>query len=280
MTAATNNKTSVLPDQSVPVIDRYRRFSSRWWNFIKPLLEATNQNSKDLHAVSADLTTAQAAITTESTVRADADGALAQQITTLTAAYQLADTTLSGSITNEATVRASADGALAQQISTVSTTVNDNTFSIQQLTESVDGYAGKWSLSLNANGRVKGSITLNGNQEKTELGILADKFIIVHPTADGTTIQAFVVGLVNGVSTVGINGNLLVDGTILARMIAAGAITTDKLAAGSVTAAKIAVSELAALSADLGTVTAGRIQSADGKSFWDLDSGEQVIGAP
>lgn len=55
-------------------------------------------------------------------------------------------------------------------------------------------------------------------------------------------------GLVAGVPTVGINGNLLVDGTILA----------DALAVNL---------PLSAITADLGTVTAGRIQSASGSSF-------------
>ena len=87
----------------------------------------------------------------------------------------------------------------------------------------------------------------------------ADKFVIVHPSVNNTTITAFVTGLVAGVPTVGINGSLIVDGTILADAIA--------------------VNQLSALTANLGIVTAGRIQSADGSSFWDLDTGEFVIGA-
>jgi len=44
--------------------------------------------------------------------------------------------------------------------------------------------------------------------------------------------------------------------------IAAGAITTEKLFAGAVTAEKITVSELSAISADLGTITAGIVTGA------------------
>ena len=88
--------------------------------------------------------------------------------------------------------------------------------------------------------------------------MVADKFKVAHPTASGTTVTAFVIGQVNGVSTVGINGNLLVDGSILAR--------------------SLAVQSLSAITADLGTVTAGRIQSADGLSFWDLDNNIFQIG--
>lgn len=46
-----------------------------------------------------------------------------------------------------------------------------------------------------------------------------------------------------------------------AEVIIAGSIQTDKLAAGAITAEKIDVDELSAISADLGTITAGLIQS-------------------
>jgi hypothetical protein len=272
MTTANSNTTQVLPDQSVPIIDRYRRWTAPWWRFMKPLLESVNRNSSNISAVSADLTTAQAAITTEATVRAAADGALASQITTIEAAYQLADTSLQAQITNEATARAAEDGVIATQISTVKTTVGENTTSIEQLTTSVDGYAGKWSLSLNTNGRVTGAITLSGTSSQSELAFLADKFIIVHPTDDATTVQAFVVGLVDGTSTVGINGNLIVDDTIVARHIAAGAIGAEEIAAESISADKLDVTSLSAIAADVGEVTAGVMRSADGLMIIDLDN--------
>jgi hypothetical protein len=111
--------------------------------------------------------------------------------------------------------------------------------------ETVDQVNGTWTLSINSNDRVTGYIKLDGSEVSTTFAILADKLIVVHPSSNGTTIQAFIVGLVNGVSTVGINGNLIVDDTILARHI-----QTDSLAA---------------LSAVLGDVTTGRIRSPNGK---------------
>lgn len=54
---------------------------------------------------------------------------------------------------------------------------------------------------------------------------------------------------------------------ITAAMIEAGAITADKLAVGSVSAEKLAAG---AITAD--KLTAGRIQSRDGRSFFDLDT--------
>src|SRR5690606_5961642 len=103
-------------------------------------------------------------------------------------------------------------------------------------------------------------VQLDGSASGSTFTVVADKFIIAHPTDSGQLMTPYVVGLVHGVSTVGINGNLVVDGSILARHIAVGT--------------------LSAISANIGTVTAGTIRSADGKSYWNLDTGEFVIGAP
>lgn len=261
MTAANNNTTQPLPDQRVPVIDRYRRWSPSWWRFLKPLLESTNRNSERIEAVSDDLTTAQASITTEATVRATADAALASQISTVSAAYQAADASLSASITNEATARAAADTTIATQLSTVSTTVGQNTASIETLSQSVDGYAGRWSLSLNVNGRVTGAITLAGTQTQSAVAILADKFIIVNPGNNGDVKQAFIVGTVAGVSTVGINGNLIVDGTILARHIAANQISAIAIQANAISAEKIESNAIQARHLSVDSVTAEAMQA-------------------
>jgi hypothetical protein len=216
MTVANANTTQPLPPLSEPAVDRYRKWTPAWWRFIKPLLESTNRNSEQLVAVSADLTAAQAAITTEATVRAAADGALASDITTL------------------------------------ETTVNGVSATVTQHSESIDGIEARWGVAVNINNRVTGQIRLDGLASGTTFSVLADKFIIVHPTVDATEIQAFITGLVNGVSTVGINGNLVVDGTILAR--------------------HIDVTSLSAIVADVGTITAGVLQSSDGKMVIDLNN--------
>lgn len=59
----------------------------------------------------------------------------------------------------------------------------------------------------------------------------------------------FVVGNVDGQQTVGVNGALVVDGTITGTTIAAGTIGADK----------ISVTNLAALSANMGSITAGSL---------------------
>ena len=128
------------------------------------------------------------------------------------------------------------------------------------VTEVVDQVGGKWSLSVNVNNRVVGAITIDGSLSEPTFSIVADKFEIVHPSNDGDVIQAFVLGLVNGVSTVGINGDLMVDGTITANAINVGT--------------------LSAITADVGTLTAGVIQSADGSVVLDLTNGTFSIISP
>lgn len=128
----------------------------------------------------------------------------------------------------------------------------DNAGQIVEIVDSIVGVAASWGLELNINNRVVGAIRLSGTETVSEFAVLANRFIVVHPTDDGTTIEAFVVGLINGSPTVGINGNLIVDDTILAR--------------------HIDVATLSAIAANIGTITAGRLQSADGMFVIDLDN--------
>lgn len=127
--------------------------------------------------------------------------------------------------------------------------VKSNANSIFEINQVVDEIEGKWTVDINENGRVRGAIKLDASTTTSVFGVLADKFEIVHPTDNNTTVTAFVVGLVNGTTTVGINGNLIVDDTIQAR--------------------HIAVNTLDAVSANMGTLTTGKIQSPDGKFIID-----------
>lgn len=132
------------------------------------------------------------------------------------------------------------------------TNIKTQAAAVFTIEETIDEINGRWGLSISENGRVTGAITLDGSDTQSTFAVLADKFIVVHPSVDGTTLQAFVVGNVNGVSTVGINGSLIVDDTILAR--------------------HLDVSTLSAIAANVGTVTAGTLRSADSKFVIDLDN--------
>lgn len=75
--------------------------------------------------------------------------------------------------------------------------------------------------------------------------------------ADVNQTVPFVVGNVGGVPTVGIDGTLVVDGTIVAAAIAAG----------QVGATHISVADLDAISASMGTLTSGTIRTAASPSW-------------
>jgi predicted phage tail protein len=78
-------------------------------------------------------------------------------------------------------------------------------------------------------------------------------------------------------------GSTIVDGarisatSITATQIAAGTITAGQIATGTITADRMAVSTLSAISANVGTVTAGVIQSADGKFVINLAAGSLTL---
>lgn len=226
MARPTTDTTTALPSSQSPVIDRFRRWTPEWYRWIKPLLETTRSMAMKLEAT---------------------------------------DTDLRAAVTTEATARITQDGVLASNITTVSTSVGSLTATVSENTTSINGIEARWGVSIDVNGKVVGLVRLDGSASGSTFTVLADKFVVRQP---GTTtdITAFIVGAVNGTTTVGINGNLLVDGTIQAR--------------------SLSVSTLSAITADIGTVTAGIIRDAsdtyelqianglftrkDGTSFLDL----------
>jgi hypothetical protein len=70
---------------------------------------------------------------------------------------------------------------------------------------------------------------------------------------------------------------LIVDGSIKANHIDVGAVTTAKLDAGAVTASKLSVSSLSAVTANLGVVTAGRLQNPANTAMLNLDAGAGAL---
>ena len=143
--------------------------------------------------------------------------------------------------------------ALAAQITSALTSIGENTALIQQNIESINGIKARWGVVINVNGQVVGLVQLDGTVNESQFTVVANKFVVAHPTAPGTTQQVFTIGTIDGVASVGIDGNVLIDGSVLAR--------------------HIDVATLSALSANIGIVTAGRLQNADNSTFIDLTTG-------
>lgn len=80
-----------------------------------------------------------------------------------------------------------------------------------------------------------------------------------------------------------ISADKLAVNSVTAAAIVANAITTAALQAGAVTADKIAVASLSAITANLGTITAGVITAAGANAatnFWNLNTGAFSVGKP
>ena len=207
-----------------------------------------------------------AAIEQEATARATADGALASRIDTVQAAVDGA----SAAVQQEAIARA----------------------------EAVSGVLGKWSVRIvtTADGqrRVAGIGLLNG-QNGSAFSVLADAFTVALPNGNAPR-QVFTVGSISGEPAVGISGDLIIDGTLSGRRVLASesvdaaqinacglsikddqgnvifgagkALDVERVAGlgslakkSQVQASDLAVGQLSAITADVGTLTAGVLYS-------------------
>lgn len=195
--------------------------------------------ASQITTLSSSLATTNATVSTNQTTVAGQISALSAQDATLAAAITAGDNANASSIT-----------ALASTVTTVQTQANGNTTSISTIQSSLNGTQARWGVVINANGQVTGLIRLDGGSTGSTFTVVADKFVVAHPSSPGTTQVVFVAGSINGVSGVGINGNVLIDGSILARHLSVGT--------------------LSAIAADLGTVTAGLIRNSSDTIRYDL----------
>ncbi|WP_316214288.1 host specificity factor TipJ family phage tail protein [Bradyrhizobium sp. SZCCHNR2032] len=139
----------------------------------------------------------------------------------------------------------------------VSASINDVNASIQVEATAIatlNGYAAaQYAVTLNSNGYATGFNLVNGGAGKSAFVVVADKFQVQYPGLNGSApVPVFTIGAINGVASIGISGNLLVDGSITARALNVG--------------------NLSAISANLGTVVAGLMESPNGQFVIDLNN--------
>lgn len=175
-------------------------------------------------ARAAAVTTLTASINNEATARANADGALASQISALTVTVG----NNSAAITAANQARIDGDQVLAGQINTLTTTVNGNTASINQFAESINGLRNRVGLRLDNNGRVTGWV-LNSSTTESDFTLVIDKFRIFAP---GMTVARApfefdaTAGKLRLAADVEIDGDLNVkNGTLSAEKFVADGIT-------------------------------------------------------
>lgn len=216
--------TTILPDTTEPFVDTQLRITPRWWQFLRPLLAQTNSNTSRITETELEIDTVN--------VEINATNSIVQTVQ---------------SEVSQLEAGLNSQGVTVTQLQSVTTVIGNDVAAIQA----------QWGVAINGNGQLIGLVRLNSVDAFSTFTVVADKFRVAHPTSAGTTITAFVIGQVDGVSTVGINGNLIIDGSILARHLTVGS--------------------LSAINADIGECTAGVVRSADSKMILDFDNKQITI---
>jgi Putative phage tail protein len=210
-----------------------------------------------------------AGLVSEQQTRADAVSALAQSITTLTAATTgPGGSSLQSQLTQEVFTRSTQVGTLAGSITTMQSQIG-----------SVGGVSLQAQVSSEIFTRAQADTSL-GNDLNAVAGVVSTLQTKVGSYTNTVTIGAIVTNLsatyaltldVNGhlgglvfantgaAAMLSILGDVIVDGTVTTDKLAAGSVVTGKLAAGAVTANEIAAGAVAAGKLAANSVTAGAI---------------------
>lgn len=221
---------------------------------IAALVEASESGHLATINALLDAHDAKAAVTIERTERLEQTAALAQQITTIAAQV---GTGIGAALIEEQTARVSADEALSQQITTAVTQLNGNTAAVTALAQSINGIEGRFGVAVNLNGQVIGLVQLDGTSAGSNFVVVANTFRVAFPgVSGGDPVPVFAISSVNGVTKLALRGDMIADGTIVAR--------------------HLNVVSLSALSANMGTVTAGIMRDPAKKYFFNLTTG--VLG--
>lgn len=180
----------------------------------------------------ASSTSASNAATSSSAASASASSALSHATDAST--YASSASTSAGSASTSASSAASSASAAAVDYSAVTARLDTGDFATVKTqsaasASSVSGLEAQYVLQVGTT--VAGVTSMAGMQlasggGTSDLIFQADKIRFVMPDGSGTPQQVIVVGNVNGVSTVGIEGNLVVDGTIVTRAVADNSITS------------------------------------------------------
>ena len=132
-------------------------------------------------------------------------------------------------LVSEASTRAATDSAIAQLAVTLQARLDSGDYAaVKSLSEAtadaVDGVSARYLLQVDANGKVAGIQLASGAGGSSAIW-LADKLLFAMPDGSGTPQQVMVVGMVNGTPSLGLDGNLIVDGTVVARHMAVDSLS-------------------------------------------------------
>lgn len=164
-------------------------------------------------------------------------------------------------ITTVETVATDTQTALADFTTTVNATFGPSFSTVTTVTDAVatlNGYAAaSYAITLDVNGYASGFELVNGGSGVTSATFIQDKFQIAAPgVTGGNPIPIFTVANVNGVPQIALSADLYSDKSINALAVNAGT--------------------LSAITANLGTITAGEMLSPSGFTDFNL-TGEYLI---
>jgi hypothetical protein len=187
------------------------------------------------------------------------EGAIASLTTSVTAQFAATN----ANVTTTAEAIAALDFSFSSYQVTVSADLGALNSSVTSNTTAIAGIGAQQTILLDVNGYVSGTKQINGGPGSSSFTVLADFFRIAKPgSAGGAAVPVFDLGSVNGSVKLALRGDMLIDGTIIARHIAAGSITADKIAAQS-----IGTNQLAVGGVDINNLIAGaatKVTSYDG----------------
>lgn len=226
---------------------RVETLSAKFGNSLAQVVEemlayasASEAWAKKITKLSAELDAAKAAIGTESYVRVTEDEALASQITTLEstlgadiASVQTYAETLA--TTKNRTFRQGSQpttGMIAGDL-WFNTADNNKSYRFDGVswvdtddTRIATTYA-RWGVQVDAGGNVAGIQLNSSGVGSSNFIVLADNFKVYR--SGYTSDPIFTTGTVGGVATVGIKGNLVVDGTLTTSGVANNAINKPSI---------------------------------------------------
>ena len=150
---------------------------------------------------------------------------------------------------SEQVVRADADSALAGQVTSLSTTVGDNTTTITEAAASINGIEAKYGVEIDNNGSITGYQLLSG-EGGSAFNVRADQFAVFDASGAGgvppftvftssRTVDGVVYPAGTYIKDAYIDTAAIVNGSITNAMIKNAAISSAKIDDAAITTAKI-----------------------------------------
>ena len=121
---------------------------------------------------------------------------------------------------------------------------------VTSVVTTLDGIAAaSWGMTVNVNGAIAGIKLLSTGEGTSNLNFLADRVQISIPGVN--PISVFTTGVIAGQPTVGVNGNLILSGTITASMMNVGSLAAITVNAGDIKAGTLSDPNSAKMMIDL-----------------------------